>query len=510
MSRRILAQSVLLPRLLAAIGAGSLLAAPGCGAKSKDASAGEASNGVDGQETSKGQETDTGSKTTDATRTTGNTTNYISEVETTTEPSAMTTGKPVTTDTTPPPGPTGPSDTNSAPSSTAASTPTSIDGGATTLETTSANPVGPDAGTIDSGPITEPASYECEFGEPQQFCIGAVQMEDQARWGVGDLRPVEPLRSDDEIAAGWDENGCMNHEWIASGCCNPALAKGEPQDDGTCCFIACEGVCCGRPFIVNGVAVVADVAERSDWLAQAPQVALDSLSACERQSLVDAWLADAQMEHASIASFNQFSLDLLQLGAPPELVRDCQLAGLDEIEHARMGFAIATRLSGTTYGPGNLRLGSVQTRSLAEALSAAIVEGCVGETLAAAVVAEQARCCTDAELASHLSTVVEDELRHSELAWRFVAWALQRYGAPARVLAGRAFEQALSRLPNPPSEAGLSASVLHAAGRVTSEEWQCAVRDVMRGVIEPATRVLLGEGSIAATPPSASCVRTAV
>ncbi len=514
MSRPVFAQSVLLPRLLAAIGAGSLLAAPGCGGKTKDASADEAANAIDGEETTKEQATRTTKETdptnTNPTTTMGQTTNFTPTdvplpppTVTGTSPTQPAHSNIPTNTATATTGPTGPTATISMSSPTTEPATTPIDGGATTAEPT-VTPA--DAGTVDASSTTETPTYQCEFGEPQSFCIGAEQMEDQARWGVGDQLRTEPLRSDDEIATGWLENGCMKHEWIASGCCNPALGKGVPQQDGTCCYVACEGACCGRPLIVNGVAVVADVVTRADWRASPSEVcaAVADLSALEREALASAWLADAQMEHASIASFSQFALDLLQLGAPPELVRDCHLAALDEIEHARVGFAVASQLTGMDYGPANLTIGNLKAHSLAEALSAAIVEGCVGETLASGIVAEQARLCTQPELAAQLTKIADDELRHSELAWRFVAWALQRFGSEARLVAQAAFAKALATLPQAPPESGMRAELLHVAGRLTSSEWQRTVEHVARDVIRPAVAALVGDGRSFSTTAAAT------
>jgi hypothetical protein len=487
MSSRILAHSVLLPRLVAAIGAGSLLAAPGCGSKSSDGSAGEVANQIGGeQNSSQSGKTDTSTDKTSqdhtstsgrsSDRTSGNTTNYIESTNQDTRPISTTSTTSTTLETT--------------------AVPTD-DPGATSeqwLESTMPEPEdasSPDAG-LDASSTSEPPA-QCEFGQAEQFCVNADQMEDQARWGVGDIARSEPLRDDTEIASGWDDNGCMKYEWIADGCCNGALGAGEAQGDGTCCYVACAGACCGRPFVVNGATVVAAVVSTRDWLTLTTPATLEtaeSFAPAARESLAAAWLEDARMEHASIASFSQFALDLLRLGAPPELVRDCHLAGLDEIEHARVGFAIASKLAGKNLGPGNLDVGDIHTHSLKEALTAAINEGCIGETLAAGIVAEQARRCSNPNIAEELAKIADDELRHSELAWRFVAWALTRYGAAARVTVEGAFARALARPPEAPTDLDLPVDVLHRAGRLSVEEWEATARDVMREVIEPAVAEL--------------------
>ena len=68
------------------------------------------------------------------------------------------------------------------------------------------------------------------------------------------------------------------------------------------------------------------------------------------------WLRAALLEHASIASFARFSLELLRYGAPPELVVGAHRAALDEVAHARLAFALASSWSGRDLGPGAMGL----------------------------------------------------------------------------------------------------------------------------------------------------------
>lgn len=65
-------------------------------------------------------------------------------------------------------------------------------------------------------------------------------------------------------------------------------------------------------------------------------------------------LADAQLEHASVAAFSSFSLSLLALGAPSRLLRSCAMATLDEIRHAELCFALASEYLGRALAPAPL------------------------------------------------------------------------------------------------------------------------------------------------------------
>ena len=83
-----------------------------------------------------------------------------------------------------------------------------------------------------------------------------------------------------------------------------------------------------------------------------------------RAVLAEHWTQEAAFEHASIASFARLTLDLLSVGAPPDLL-DAARATLDEIEHARITFALATATAGSPGRPCR----AARSRRLAHARS---------------------------------------------------------------------------------------------------------------------------------------------
>lgn len=139
------------------------------------------------------------------------------------------------------------------------------------------------------------------------------------------------------------------------------------------------------------------------------------------------WQTAAQMEHASIAAFARFTLQLLQLGAPRELCLASQEAMLDETEHARLCFALAARYTGAPLGPGVLHMaGALEEMSLIDIARVTFLEGCIGETNAALEAAEALTTATDRDVRQTLARIACDERRHAELAWRFLAWAIEQ------------------------------------------------------------------------------------
>jgi hypothetical protein len=246
-----------------------------------------------------------------------------------------------------------------------------------------------------------------------------------------------------------------------------------------------------RPFLIGASLRSSAAIRRDDW-SLAPTTTCDAgLDPRTRAALADAWERDALEEHASIAAFARFALQLLSVGAPPELVVAAQRAGLDEIRHARAAFALVRRYSGRDVGPAPLRVDdALGATSLAEIAELTAEEGCVGETLGAMLASEQARFATDPEAQTVLRGLARDEERHADLAWRFVRWAIDQGGdVSAAVTRGvrRACEGTLAaraRIYN------VDLVAWHAHGRVTCAEARAVAEAGIEEVIAPALRAL--------------------
>lgn len=228
-------------------------------------------------------------------------------------------------------------------------------------------------------------------------------------------------------------NGCYTDVELACRASSDAcrLDSDCPAGTGQTCRIngqgapwACLGTTCaiGRPFVVEGEARAAAPAARADWIAAAVTPSLEGLDGEAREALARHWLEVGALEHASVASFARFTLELLAIGAPADLVAGAQRAGLDEVEHARLAYALASAYAGRALGPGPLDLGplaiAADARSLIRAL---VVEGCVGETLGVAEALAIAASVRDPALAAAHARIAADEQRHAELSWRALA-----------------------------------------------------------------------------------------
>jgi hypothetical protein len=287
-------------------------------------------------------------------------------------------------------------------------------------------------------------------------------------------------------------------ENVQDTCCNPALS-GPVKTGSTCCYVFCSGACCGRPFVVDGEARVAHVVDRLDWLTTsggpAHRLAVEMLLADTRARLGRAWANDAAMEHASVAAFARFTLDLLAVGAPPDLLLEAQAAARDEIEHARACFTMASRYLGRQVGPAALDVsGAGGVRSLAEIAAATVKEGCIGETLSAELAEERARGAAHPYTRSVLSRIAEDEARHAELAWRFVGWAIAAGGETVRSAVARAIDETCARPPVAFDREvrTLDRETVRAHGLLDEETARDVVGRALREIVAPCAAATVG------------------
>lgn len=342
-----------------------------------------------------------------------------------------------------------------------------------------------DAPAVDVG-------AQCPTARAKRQCFTRAQVEDRIRNPPG-LRPPEDAGAGDAALPPLDvpsePNGCYSPRYVQSGCCNPAYAVEREGEE--CCYLWCDMACCGRPMVVAGEARAAAMVQGSAW-SEPSEGEVAGLDATTREALARRWREDGRMEHASVASFARFTLELMSLGAPPSLLAEAQQAALDEVAHARSCLALASRLDGSSEGPGALDVGGALDGLCAEkSLRDAIVEGCVGETIAALVAQAQLRGATEPEAVSALTRIAADEERHAGLAWRFVAWALREHPGLRGVAEG-CFADALSQAPAALLvEAGVDAGAWRAWGRLSAEEHAAAVREALSEVIAPCAKVLL-------------------
>jgi hypothetical protein len=108
--------------------------------------------------------------------------------------------------------------------------------------------------------------------------------------------------------------------------------------------------------------------------------------------------------------------------------------------------------------------------------------------------------CNDAELASTMASIAEDEERHAALAWRTVAWALGEGGAHVASALRDAIAEARASFDDAIEPPGAPRDpTLARCGRLDGAARDEVLRAGWRDVIEPLGRALLGPGTDASS-----------
>ena len=183
----------------------------------------------------------------------------------------------------------------------------------------------------------------------------------------------------------------------------------------------------GRAHRRRGVAKVPSDTATDSWLDEPVDEtrAIDAPPE-DREALATAWRAMAATETASVAAFASFSQQLLALGAPSRFVEDAHRDAIDEVRHARVCYAIATKLDGRRRGPAAFPAAAWAADHAPSFLRLArdtLRDGCVFEGASARAAEELAALdgvCSPARRA--LAAIAVDEARHAAHAWEVLAW----------------------------------------------------------------------------------------
>ncbi len=337
----------------------------------------------------------------------------------------------------------------------------------------------------------------CFCGNPAGWCVPAG------------------CRTDDDCATGeectsWDPTaGCLYLEFACTtpqdGCggdldCTGQVCMVQPEGHRACV----DGGCAiGRPFLVDDAARTAAVVVRGDWVD--PDLRpMPVESSALRAELAAAWERIGQMEHASVAAFARFSLQLLAFGAPPDLLERCHRALADETRHARLAFGLASSYRGHPVGPGPLALDGAlrDADDVTTFVQLLVREGCIGETVASLEAGEASDAAEDPAVAAVLAGVAVDEAAHAELAWRSARWAVEALGDAARQAVARELVRVEDELRLPlPVAAGEADMEMMRHGIATDTMRASLRRAAIERAIAPCLRALVATDAPRAAAP---------
>lgn len=121
-------------------------------------------------------------------------------------------------------------------------------------------------------------------------------------------------------------------------------------------------------------------------------------------------------------------------GAPFSLLSGAANANADKVRHAEQSLALASRFAGaevTLDAFPAVAVTDLRPQTIGDLAEAVLRKGCVGETLSVLDSARQVDEGVDMDELERtvLHGIVRDELKHSALAWRTLAWASRDGGA---------------------------------------------------------------------------------
>jgi len=292
------------------------------------------------------------------------------------------------------------------------------------------------------------------------------------------------------------EDECRTVEDCPSDVFNVECAVDDGGDHFACLSASCTF---GRPFLVDGRARTTRATAREDWRDIDITPDTEGLSPEIVAALASRWQEVAAMEHASVASFARFTLQLMALGAPADLLAATQRAASDEVAHARVAYSIASAYAGRSLGPDVLDLEDVRIETdRAAVLRGLIEEACIGEAIGVAEALAFAEAARDPAIAAVHARIAEEEERHAALAWRALRWLLDGADDEMLAIARQSFERATEDMRRDPIADG---PVAPALGLWSAAQIGLVRRRVLDEVVAPCARTLL-DGLASGAKPS--------
>ncbi len=148
------------------------------------------------------------------------------------------------------------------------------------------------------------------------------------------------------------------------------------------------------------------------------------------------WQTAAQHECESIPAFLRLAEELLFHGAPAELVARALNAAEDEFRHAALSAVLARALDSAALPPRMLlpepRVYVAGERGLQQLATESVLDGLIGEGMAAERARLGAEMARDPRFASAQRRIHADESRHAALGRDIAHWAAQQGGDAVR------------------------------------------------------------------------------
>lgn len=210
------------------------------------------------------------------------------------------------------------------------------------------------------------------------------------------------------------------------------------------------------------------------------------------------WLRRVEAEYQSAAITGQLAHWMIQLAAPPALIRLALRIVADELRHAELSARVYLVAGGTQQAAlarEQLELARRNDRLEGDATRVVLQTFCLGETAAVRLFHRLRKACSVPVARAALDRVLRDEVRHRDFGWRALDWLLALPDAaerraeiermlPELLATLRANYAGDADLEAPPSAADPSVAA-RAWGLMPRADYRRAVEDCIRRDLQP-------------------------
>lgn len=138
------------------------------------------------------------------------------------------------------------------------------------------------------------------------------------------------------------------------------------------------------------------------------------------------WRSQVKAEYGSAAISAEFSQWLLQVGASPDLVKQCLDIAKDEVDHALLCHQVLLAAGDTdpvSFADSTLHMLSHHDDLRKNVLDGLLNVYCLGETVAVPLFSAMTKATTQEVAVQTYQRIMQDEPRHSGFGWLGLAWA---------------------------------------------------------------------------------------
>ena len=210
------------------------------------------------------------------------------------------------------------------------------------------------------------------------------------------------------------------------------------------------------------------------------------------------WLRRVEAEYQSAAITGQLAHWMIQLAAPPVLIRLALRIVADELRHAELSQRVYRAAGGTQQAAlvrERLELPRLDGRLEHDTTRVVLQSFCLGETAAVRLFHRLRKPCSVAVARTALDRVLRDEVRHRDFGWKTLGWllelpdAIERRAAITRLLPElvailRANYAGDADLDEPPSAAEFPPAA-RAWGLMPRADYRRAVEDCVQRDLRP-------------------------